>query len=79
VWVLPRPTAPRPPPGWTLAAVTVYVGRCIKRREKYTFCLIAAGLNWMHMPIGTILGVFTLIVLTRDSVGQLFGAKSGVV
>ena len=53
-------------------AVTAYAGRCISRRQKYTFCLIAAGLNCMHMPIGTILGVFTLIVLTRDSVRQLF-------
>jgi hypothetical protein len=24
--------------GWTLAAVTAYAGRCIKRRAKYTFC-----------------------------------------
>jgi hypothetical protein len=65
--------------GWTLAAVTAYAGRCITRREKYTFCLIAAGLNCIHMPVGTILGVFTLIVLTRDSVRQLFKAKPDVV
>jgi hypothetical protein len=65
--------------GWTLAVVTAYAGRCIKRREKYTFCLIAAGFNCMHIPIGTILGVFTLIVLTRESVRQLFEAKSDVV
>jgi hypothetical protein len=62
--------------GWTLAPVTAYAGRCIDRREKYTFCLIAAGLNCMHIPVGTILGVFTLIVLTRDSVRQLFKTKS---
>jgi hypothetical protein len=43
------------PFGWTLAAVTAYAGRYIKRREKYTFRLIAAGLNCMHMPVGTIL------------------------
>jgi uncharacterized protein YybS (DUF2232 family) len=65
--------------GWTLAAVTVYAARCISRRQKYAFCLIAASLNCMHMPIGTILGVFTLIVLTRDSVRQLFKAKSDAV
>jgi hypothetical protein len=65
--------------GWTLAAVTAYAGRCISRREKYTFCLIAAGFNCMYMPIGTILGVFTLIVLTRDSVRLLFKARSDAV
>jgi hypothetical protein len=64
--------------GWTLAAVTAYAGRCIGRREKYTFCLIAAGLNCIHMPVATILGVCTLIVLTRDSVRQLFKARTDV-
>src|SRR5262249_4597764 len=54
--------------GWTLGALTAYAGRCIKRREKYMLCLIVACLNCLHMPLGTILGIFTLIVLSRDSV-----------
>jgi len=58
--------------GWTLAALTIYAGRSIKRREKYTLCVVVACLNCMHMPIGTILGVCTLLVLFRDSVRQLF-------
>ena len=58
--------------GWTLGAMTAYAGRCIKRREKYLLCFILACVNCLHMPLGTILGIFTLIVLSRDSVKQLF-------
>jgi hypothetical protein len=61
--------------GWTLGALTAYAGRCISRHEKHTFCVVVACVNCMHMPIGTLLGVFTLIVLFRDSVRQLFAAR----
>jgi hypothetical protein len=30
------------------------------------------------MPVGTVLGVFTIIVLTRESVRELFSAGPGV-
>src|SRR5262245_47396088 len=63
--------------GWTLGGLTVYAGRCISRYEKHTFCVVVACVNCLHMPLGTLLGVFTLIVLLRDSVRQLF-AQSGV-
>jgi hypothetical protein len=58
--------------GWTLGALTAYAGRCISRHQKHTFCVVVACVNCLHMPIGTMLGVFTLIVLFRDSVRQLF-------
>jgi hypothetical protein len=58
--------------GWTLGALTAYAGRCISRREKYTFCLVVACVNCLHQPIGIALGIFTLIVLSRDSVKALF-------
>ena len=34
-----------------------------------------AGLECILMPFGTVLGVFTLIVLMRDSVKALFGVS----
>jgi hypothetical protein len=58
--------------GWTLGALTAYAGRCISRQEKHTFCVVVACVNCLHVPLGTLLGVFTLIVLFRDSVRQLF-------
>ena len=60
--------------GWTLGALTAYAGWCIRRHQRWLFCVVVACINCVHMPIGTALGVFTLIVLTRASVKQLFQA-----
>jgi hypothetical protein len=50
-------------------------GFCLRARKSRTFSLVIAGLNCVIMPFGTILGVFTLIVLTRDSVRGLYETK----
>lgn len=43
-------------------------GYYIKKRKNRIFSFIIAGLNCMQFPLGTALGVFTFIVLTRESV-----------
>lgn len=58
--------------GWALAAANVYAGRCLARREKHTFCLVVAAVNCLNTPIGTVLGVFTIIVILRPSVKEMF-------
>jgi hypothetical protein len=58
--------------GWTMATLTFLAGRYLKRRIRYTFCLVIAALNCMLMPFGTILGIFTLIVLMRPGVKAMF-------
>ena len=35
-------------------------------------CLVVGALECMMMPFGTVLGVFTLIALTKPSVKALF-------
>jgi hypothetical protein len=35
-----------------------------------------AGIECIFMPVGTVLGVFTIIVLMRDSVKELFGHRA---
>ncbi|MBD3851767.1 MAG: hypothetical protein IFK93_10730 [Acidobacteria bacterium] len=59
--------------GWTLAALIAYAGRNLQTRRCYTFCLVVAGVECIFMPFGTVLGVFTIIVLMRDSVKEMFG------
>ncbi|MFC2144503.1 hypothetical protein ACFLQM_02320 [Acidobacteriota bacterium] len=59
--------------GWTLAALIAFAGRSLQTRKRYTYCLVMAGINCIFLPIGTVLGVFTIIVLSRDSVKELFG------
>ena len=50
------------------------VGRGLAQRKRYMFCLVVACVECLFMPFGTVLGVFTIIVLSRDSVKALFGS-----
>jgi len=59
--------------GWTFGGLTIYAGRCIKRRIRRTLVFVMACLNVVFMPFGTVLGVFTLIVLSRPNVKRLYG------
>ena len=81
-------TPPPPALGWLLAGLGVFivlmsagfsvldflVGRFIARRTHRTFCVVVAGITCLSIPIGTILGVFTMIVLSRPSVRTSFQA-----
>ena len=44
----------------------------LRAKKQRTFSLIVAGINCVHIPLGTTLGVFTIIVLLRDSVRELY-------
>jgi len=58
--------------GLTFAACLALAGRFLGQRTHYTFCLVMAGMACVFVPLGTVLGVFTLIVLVRPSVKALF-------
>jgi len=59
---------------WSLAACVAITGRFLANRKYYMFCLVIAAIECMFAPFGTVLGVFTIIVLLRDSVKQSFVA-----
>lgn len=61
--------------GWTTGILTILSGRGIARRRGRTFSIVMAGLNCISFPIGTTLGVFTLIVLLRPSVIALYARE----
>jgi len=63
--------------GWCVAACIVGAGRCLARQTGYTFCLVVAAIECVFMPFGTVLGVFTIIVLVRESVRDLFARNQG--
>jgi|ERR1051326_4631771 hypothetical protein len=50
----------------------VMAGRFLKKRRHYIFCLVVAAWTCMWMPFGTILGVFTIIMLVKPEVKVLF-------
>ena len=51
-------------------------GLLILKRHGRLFSLIVAGLDCMLIPLGTVLGVFTLIVLLRESVHEVYLAAA---
>lgn len=61
--------------GWAFAACIAISGRYIVQKRRYLFCLVIAALSCLFMPLGTILGVFTIIVLMRPSVKELFAQQ----
>jgi len=61
--------------GLIFAAFVITAGRFLAKRKHHLFCLVMAGVECICVPFGTVLGVFTIIVLIRESVKQLFGAN----
>ena len=61
---------------WFLVSccLNVISGLCLHAKKHRTFSLIVAAFNCLHMPLGTVLGVFTIIVLLRDSVREIYDA-----
>lgn len=51
-------------------------GLYLRKKRNRMFSIIVAGLNCLQMPVGTVLGVFTFIVLMRDSVQQAYEMES---
>src|SRR5512140_2004933 len=60
--------------GWAYAIAMLLAGNYLRRRAHYTYCFTLAAISCLFMPFGTVLGVFTLVVLNRPSVRALFAA-----
>ena len=57
-----------------MAATVLHLmfARCLQTRRAYMFCVVMAAWTCLSVPIGTAIGVLTLVVLMRPSVRQLF-------
>ena len=62
--------------GWLDGILTILSGRGLARQRGRTFSLVVAGLNCLYVPLGTILGVFTFIVLMRPGVQALYQQRA---
>lgn len=61
---------------WFIASgvLNVLSGLYIRARKHRTFSIVVAGITCLHMPLGTVLGIFTIVVLIRSSVRELYDA-----
>jgi hypothetical protein len=62
--------------GFAFAVLLILAGRALGRRRRYQFVFVMACVECMFMPFGTVLGVFTLIVLSRESARKLFEGEA---
>jgi hypothetical protein len=60
----------------TMAVLAFFTGRFLKQRRHHLFCTVMAVIECLHFPLGTILGVFTILVLQRPRVQQMFKETS---
>src|SRR5512139_1609826 len=51
--------------GLTLGIGVVWAGRYLAQRRRWWFCAIVSALACLFMPLGTLLGVLTLVTITR--------------
>lgn len=58
--------------GLSISICILMAGRNLQRHKAHTFCFTVAVLECLFFPLGTVLGVFTIIVLNRFSVKALF-------
>lgn len=61
-----------------IAALKLRAAWCLKRQRSYTLCMIAASITCLGIPYGTVLGVCTLVVLSRPSVKAMFEVQRQV-
>lgn len=59
--------------GMAFAVCLILAGRFLTQRVHYTFCFVMAALACAFFPFGTILGIFTIVVLVRPGVKEMFG------
>jgi hypothetical protein len=57
---------------WLMAACTLFAGYNLSKKRRYLFCFVIACICCASIPLGTILGVFTIVVLARPGVKELF-------
>ena len=62
--------------GLAMAICVLIAGRSLALRKRYSFAFVMACIECLFIPFGTILGVFTILFLSRESVRALFSTAT---
>ena len=54
----------------------IFSGRFLRRHKNYSYSFLVAFWMSLSVPFGTILGILTIIVLSRESVKKLYGLST---
>ena len=58
--------------GQVVSICIIVSGRFLAKKKRYLFSFILGCIECAFVPFGTVLGVFTIIVLSRESVKELY-------
>jgi hypothetical protein len=60
---------------WLAASCVLNIlsGCWLRARRNRNGSIVVGVLNCLHIPLGTVLGIFTIVILSRPSVRQLYG------
>lgn len=58
--------------GFSIAILIIIMGSKLRARKHYGFCITIAAIECIFMPLGTILGILTVILLADQSVKRNF-------
>ncbi|MDX1682946.1 MAG: hypothetical protein R3336_07500 [Phycisphaeraceae bacterium] len=61
-----------------MTAAECLAGYLLARRKGYMYCMVIAVIESTSFPLGTVLGVFTLVTLLQPEVQELFGRGPGM-
>lgn len=62
----------------SLATGNILAGVWLKKRIQHTMTFVVAAINCAFFPFGTVLGVFTIIVLQRPTVKMTYAANTRI-
>lgn len=62
--------------GLSISALIAFAGWKLSRHRSWIFCLVVACVECIFFPFGTVLGVFSIIVLLRGSIKEGFAQES---
>lgn len=59
--------------GEAVSIALIFSGRHLKQRTGYMFSFVLACIACINVPVGTVLGILTIIVLSRPTVKAAYG------
>lgn len=63
---------------WALSICAIVSGNYLKQQRRRMFSIIVAAVSCASFPIGTALGVFTIVVMMRPSVIRMYERNQGM-
>ena len=64
--------------GWMFAIAIALNGYYLRTRKWVDYCMVVSGIETIFMPFGTVLGVFTMILLTKPTIKNRFDEETSL-